>query len=370
MAAMAAATELELELDDLDEDVDGAVYGDDEDDEAGYDYEEDGEEEQEDEEEEDVEARGMKGPGKKRPRVDGDGCGAKGIAAGAQKKVKTGVAYLRHIPPALRPNKLRSMLSAHAEIGRIYLAPREKAGGEAGAAGSKTSKKAAAGGTKQMRGRNYHEGWVEFMSKSACKRVCSLLHGTPMHGKRRSKHYYDLWCIQYVSKLKWDMINEERCTQITIAVTNHVAQCCVSEHSHTYVHSPRYSRCHHHHPLVHWFVVAAVLVIYDPCFDVAMQRMQKEHRIREEIANARRDRDFYLSRVDQAKAIEAMESRRAHDEGANGAAEDGDSGTRRKTFKKRVFKQRPASSVGESKRRKPGDTGAGEGLLSALFKKD
>ena len=233
MAAMAAATELELELDDLDEDVDGAVYGDDEDDEGGYDYEEveeeEQEEEQEDEEEEDVGARGMKGPGKKRPRVDGDGCGAKGIAAGAQKKVKTGVAYLRHIPPALRPNKLRSMLSAHAEIGRIYLAPREKAGGEAGAAGSKTSKKAAAGGTKQMRGRNYHEGWVEFMSKSACKRVCSLLHGTPMHGKRRSKHYYDLWCIQYVSKLKWDMINEERCTQITIAVTNHVAQYCVSD---------------------------------------------------------------------------------------------------------------------------------------------
>ena len=124
-------------------------------------------------------------------------------------------------------------------------------------------------------------------------------------------------------------------------------------------------------PLVHLFVVAAVLVIYDPCFDVAMQRMQKEHRIREEIANARRDRDFYLSRVDQAKAIEAMESRRAHDEGgANGAAEDGESGTRRKTFKKRVFKQRPASSVGESKRLKPGDTGAGEGLLSALFQKD
>ena len=120
------------------------------------------------------------------------------------------MAYISHIPPALRPNKLRGMLGAHAEIGRIYLAPRDKPGAEAGAAGPASKKKkaaAAAAGSKQVRGRHYHEGWVEFMSKKACKRVCALLHGTPMHGKRRSKHNYDLWCIQYVSKLKWDMIN-------------------------------------------------------------------------------------------------------------------------------------------------------------------
>ena len=38
-----------------------------------------------------------------------------------------------------------------------------------------------------------------------------------------------------------------------------------------------------------------------------MRRVHKEHRIREEVSRARADRDFYLSRVDQAKAIEAME---------------------------------------------------------------
>ena len=41
-----------------------------------------------------------------------------------------------------------------------------------------------------------------------------------------------------------------------------------------------------------------------------MRRVHKEHRIREEVSRARADRDFYLSRVDQAKAIEAMEQRK------------------------------------------------------------
>ena len=92
----------------------------------------------------------------------------------------------------------------------------------------------------------------------------------------------------------------------------------------------------------------------------AMQRMHKEHRIREEIANARRDRDFYLSRVDQAKAIEAMESRRA---GGDAAAADGGTGAPgRGQFRKREFKQRTAPP--KAKRR-----AAGEGLLSALFQK-
>ena len=36
---------------------------------------------------------------------------------------QTGVVYLSRIPPFMKPNKLRSLLSTYGEIGRIYLRP-------------------------------------------------------------------------------------------------------------------------------------------------------------------------------------------------------------------------------------------------------
>ena len=249
-----------------------------------------------------------------------------------KEKTKTGgVAYLGHVPPALRPNKLRTLLSEFGEIGRIYLAPREPSSSGGGGV-------SAARDARGRQSRHYHEGWVEFRSKSACRRACSLLNGTSIGGRRKSKHYHDLWCIRYVRGLKWDMINEER----------------------------------------------------------TEKRVQREHRIREELATARRDRDFYLSRVDQAKAIAAMEERKGAaaaggaarrdddvvDDGAGHQSREqgresggdrntsttepnrdgnGDAGdTRRaKSFKKRDFKQRRAGT-GTSKK-------LSGGLLSALF---
>ena len=53
-----------------------------------------------------------------------------------------------------------------------------------------------------------------------------------------------------------------------------------------------------------------------------MNRVHKEHRIREEVARARADQDFYLSRVDQAKAINAMADRRRQKRGRH--QDDGD----------------------------------------------
>jgi ESF2/ABP1 family protein len=39
---------------------------------------------------------------------------------------RTGVIYLSRIPPFMRPNKLRSLLSTYGEVGRIYLKPEGK----------------------------------------------------------------------------------------------------------------------------------------------------------------------------------------------------------------------------------------------------
>lgn len=36
-----------------------------------------------------------------------------------------------------------------------------------------------------------------------------MLNGTPIGGKVRSDHYFDLWTIKYLSKFKWEHLTEE-----------------------------------------------------------------------------------------------------------------------------------------------------------------
>ena len=58
-------------------------------------------------------------------------------------------------------------------------------------------------------GKNFTEGWIEFEDKGVAKQVAQMLNGQPMGGKRRSAYHYDLWCLKYLSKFKWDHLTEE-----------------------------------------------------------------------------------------------------------------------------------------------------------------
>lgn len=58
-------------------------------------------------------------------------------------------------------------------------------------------------------GKNFSEGWVEFEDKKVAKQVAAMLNGNPMGGKRRSAYHYDLWCLKYLPKFKWDHLSEE-----------------------------------------------------------------------------------------------------------------------------------------------------------------
>ncbi len=58
-------------------------------------------------------------------------------------------------------------------------------------------------------GKNFTEGWIEFEDKRVAKQVAQMLNGQPMGGKRRSAYHYDLWCLKYLSKFKWDHLTEE-----------------------------------------------------------------------------------------------------------------------------------------------------------------
>jgi len=38
-------------------------------------------------------------------------------------------------------------------------------------------------------------------------KVAAMLNGNTMGGKKRSAYHYDIWCLKYLSKFKWDHLN-------------------------------------------------------------------------------------------------------------------------------------------------------------------
>lgn len=196
-----------------------------------------------------------------KPRQALKGLTKKALKRFTAKQKKKGVVYLSRLPPNMKPQKIRHLLSDYGEIGRVYLAAEDasvralrrerkrereksKKGGDEDARGASSSGRSS--------GKRYTEGWVEFLDKKEAKIAAQLLNGEPMGGKKRASHYYDLWCIKYLPKFEWDHLTEE---------LNH-------------------------------------------------QRAVLESKVAAEVAAANRERDFYLSRVDQAKAVESIMERR------------------------------------------------------------
>ncbi|KAL6768773.1 hypothetical protein ACKKBF_B16145 [Auxenochlorella protothecoides x Auxenochlorella symbiontica] len=153
---------------------------------------------------------------------------------------RRGIVYISRIPPHMKPQKLRQLLEPYGQLGRLYLAledPRLR---------RKRKEKGA------NTGKNFTEGWVEFEDKQNAKDAVQLLNGQPMGGKRRSAYFYDLWCLRYLPKFKWDHLTEE----------------------------------------------------------INYQKAIKEQRMAVEVSAAKRERDFYLAQVDASKAQAAMLERR------------------------------------------------------------
>ena len=114
-----------------------------------------------------------------------------------QQVDKAGVVYLSHVPPFMKPIKLRQLLSQYAEIGRIYLAPED--------AKVAARRKKYRGNKRQ----NYSEGWVEFMDKKVARSVATMLNAQPIGGKKRSFYYDDLWNLKYLPRFKWHHLTEQ-----------------------------------------------------------------------------------------------------------------------------------------------------------------
>eukprot|EP00183_Erythrolobus_madagascarensis_P000405 CAMPEP_0185848496 /NCGR_PEP_ID=MMETSP1354-20130828/3348_1 /TAXON_ID=708628 /ORGANISM="Erythrolobus madagascarensis, Strain CCMP3276" /LENGTH=265 /DNA_ID=CAMNT_0028548899 /DNA_START=1 /DNA_END=798 /DNA_ORIENTATION=+ len=163
---------------------------------------------------------------------------------------RRGVVFVGRLPPRFGPNQLRSLLQKHADVLRIYLAPVDNRD-EAGGANRKAKNK-----KKPKSSASYSHGWVEFREKRDAKKVATLLNNAPMGGNRRTRYYGDLWNLRYLKGFSWNDLSEES----------------------------------------------------------AQAKRQRSYAIRKEMSAAAKERDFYLSRVDQAKALESMRARRASSE--------------------------------------------------------
>ena len=117
---------------------------------------------------------------------------------------KTGVVYLSRIPPFMKPQKMRSLLSRYGEIGRIYLSPEDA--------------KIAARRRKYKHNKrqNYCEGWVEFMDKSVARATAQMLNNTIIGGKKRSFYHDDIWNVKYLPRFKWDHLTEQLAYELKV----------------------------------------------------------------------------------------------------------------------------------------------------------
>ncbi|KAG8854869.1 RNA-binding ATPase activator esf2 [Tulasnella sp. 330] len=109
---------------------------------------------------------------------------------------RAGVVYISRIPPNMRPQKIRQIMSQYGEVGRIYCTPED-------AKRAYTRKKHT--GNKE---RQYTEGWVEFVDKRIGRSVADMLNARPIGGKRGSRWKDDIWTMKYLPKFKWSMLTE------------------------------------------------------------------------------------------------------------------------------------------------------------------
>lgn len=61
---------------------------------------------------------------------------------------------------------------------------------------------------KRRLARHFTEGWVEFESKRAAKRVAQLLNSSPIATRKSSKFYDILWVMKYLPQFKWIHLSE------------------------------------------------------------------------------------------------------------------------------------------------------------------
>ncbi|KAI6031239.1 hypothetical protein BKA83DRAFT_4197557 [Pisolithus microcarpus] len=107
-----------------------------------------------------------------------------GLAAFNAEIARTGVVYISRIPPGMRPEKVRHLMSQYGEVGRVYL--------------QKEDPKTTYLRRKYTTDKKPHftEGWVEFKDKKVAR-------------TKGTRWRDDVWTMTYLPKFKWNMLTEQ-----------------------------------------------------------------------------------------------------------------------------------------------------------------
>ncbi|KAK3203903.1 hypothetical protein GRF29_106g931917 [Pseudopithomyces chartarum] len=112
-------------------------------------------------------------------------------------KDKSGVIYLSRVPPFMKPNVMRSLLTPYGTVGRIFLTPESS---------TSRAQRLRTGGTRR---KLFLDGWVEFLSKKDAKFVAENLNAQIMGGKKRGRWHDEVWNVKYLSGVKWAHLVEQ-----------------------------------------------------------------------------------------------------------------------------------------------------------------
>jgi len=159
---------------------------------------------------------------------------------------------------------------------------------------SKRRRRIQKGGNRK---KNFTDGWVEFIDKRVAKHVAFSLNNTTMGGNKRSFYHDCIWNIKYLSGFKWHHLNAK----------------------------------------------------------LSYENAVRDQRLKAEISQAKRERDFYLTQVDKAtraaKAVKRKGGGEAHaaaasgtkPKGTNTSSGDGAAEQVEPSAKRmRTFKQKPS----------------------------
>lgn len=152
------------------------------------------------------------------------------LAAFQAAQERAGVVYISRIPPGMQPAKVRHLMSAYGEIGRVYLQqeggcfllPIYISGISIDLVLFQDAKRAYLRrkytSTKKA---HFTEGWVEFKDKKVARSVAEMLNAQPIGGKKGTRWRDDVWTMKYLPKFKWNMLTEQVGEGISLLSNNH-----------------------------------------------------------------------------------------------------------------------------------------------------